>query len=41
MIDEIEAYFKHSIPAVPYDDEEKFIEVLRKAGLTGLDDDDA
>lgn len=34
VIDQIAAYFKHDIPAVPFDDEDKFIEVLKKAGLT-------
>ena len=34
IIDEIEAYFAHAIPEVPYDDEDQFIEVLKKAGLT-------
>ncbi|KAL4418934.1 hypothetical protein ABPG77_009114 [Micractinium sp. CCAP 211/92] len=34
VVDEIQAYFKHDIPEVPYDDEDKFMEVLKKAGLT-------
>jgi hypothetical protein len=34
VINEIAAYFKHEIPEVPHDDEDKFIEVLKKAGLT-------
>lgn len=34
VIDEIATYFKHDIPEVPYDDEERFVDVLRKAGLT-------
>lgn len=34
VIDEIEAYFKHPIPEVPYDNEEEFVNVLRRAGLT-------
>jgi ATP-dependent RNA helicase DDX19/DBP5 len=34
VMDEIEAYFRHDIPEVPYDDEDKFLDVLKKAGLT-------
>lgn len=34
VVDEIEAYFKHPIPEVPYDNEDAFLEVLKKAGLT-------
>lgn len=34
IIDKIEKYFDRPIPAVPHDDEEKFIEVLKKADLT-------
>lgn len=34
MIDEIQAYFKHDIPEVALDDEDHFIAVLKKAGLT-------
>lgn len=37
VIDEISAYFKHDIPEVPFDDEDRFVDVLRKAGLTGDD----
>lgn len=33
VIDQIAAYFKHDIPEVPYDDEDKFFDVLKKAGL--------
>lgn len=33
-IDEIAAYFKHDIPEVPFDDEDKFVQVLKDAGLT-------
>ncbi|GAB4815736.1 hypothetical protein N2152v2_002782 [Parachlorella kessleri] len=34
VIDEIEAYFKHDIPEVALEDEDRFIAVLKKAGLT-------
>jgi hypothetical protein len=34
VVDQIQAYFKHDIPEVPYDDEDAFVEVLKKAGLT-------
>jgi len=34
VINEIAAYFQHEIPEVPHDDEDAFIEVLKKAGLT-------
>ncbi|KAI7839653.1 hypothetical protein COHA_006462 [Chlorella ohadii] len=37
VVDEIQAYFKHDIPEVPYDDEDQFVSVLKKAGLTGDD----
>jgi ATP-dependent RNA helicase DDX19/DBP5 len=33
-VDEIAAYFKHDIPEVPFDDEDAFVGVLKKAGLT-------
>eukprot|EP00210_Caulerpa_lentillifera_P003694 g3527.t1 len=33
-ISKIETYFDRDIPPVPYDDEDKFIEVLKKADLT-------
>jgi ATP-dependent RNA helicase DDX19/DBP5 len=35
VVDEIQAYFKHDIPEVPFDDEDQFVAVLKKAGLTG------
>lgn len=34
MVASIEEYFQHAIPAVPYDDEDRFLEVLKEAGLT-------
>lgn len=34
QLDQIAEYFKHTIPEVPYNDEEKFVEVLKEAGLT-------
>lgn len=34
VVDQIQAYFKHDIPEVPHDDEDAFVEVLKKAGLT-------
>lgn len=34
ILDQIAEYFKHSIPEVPYDDDEAFEEVLKEAGLT-------
>ncbi|KAK9828467.1 hypothetical protein WJX72_000149 [[Myrmecia] bisecta] len=34
VLDAIQDYFKHDIPAVPHDDEDVFLEVLRAAGLT-------
>jgi ATP-dependent RNA helicase DDX19/DBP5 len=34
ILEQISDYFKHEIPGVPYDDDEKFEEVLKKAGLT-------
>lgn len=34
VVDQIAAYFQHNIPEVPYDDEDRFVEVLKKAGLT-------
>jgi ATP-dependent RNA helicase DDX19/DBP5 len=34
ILDQIADYFKHNIPEVPYDDDEKFEEVLKAAGLT-------
>jgi ATP-dependent RNA helicase DDX19/DBP5 len=34
VVDSIARYFARDIPDVPWDDEEAFIEVLRKAGLT-------
>lgn len=34
ILDQISAYFKHDIPEVPFNDEDKFVEVLKKAGLT-------
>ena len=34
MLDNIQQYFRHDIPEVPYDDEDKFVEVLQLAGLT-------
>ncbi|GMH44717.1 hypothetical protein BSKO_12669 [Bryopsis sp. KO-2023] len=34
LVDEISTYFKHEIPEVQYDDEDMFIDVLKKAGLT-------
>lgn len=34
ILDQIADYFKHTIPEVPYDDEEAFEEVLKEAGLT-------
>lgn len=37
-MDEIETYFNHPIPAVPYDDEDEFVRVLRDAGLTEQED---
>lgn len=33
VVDQIAAYFKHDIPEVPYNDEDEFAAVLRKAGL--------
>lgn len=33
LLDQIETYFKHEIGSVPHDDEDKFLEVLEKAGL--------
>lgn len=38
IVDEIETYFNHPIPAVPYDDEDEFVRVLRDAGLTEQED---
>ena len=38
ILDSISDYFKHTITEVPYDEEEKFEEVLIEAGLTrGMD----
>lgn len=34
IMDQIADYFKHTIPEVPYDDDEAFEEVLKEAGLT-------
>lgn len=34
MLDAIQDYFKHTIPEVPFNDEDKFIAVLKEAGLT-------
>ena len=34
VVDEIQAYFRHDIPEVAFDDEDRFVEVLRRAGLT-------
>jgi hypothetical protein len=34
VVNEIATYFNTDIPEVPYDDEDKFVEVLKKAGLT-------
>ena len=34
VVDEIQGYFRHEIPAVAHDDEDAFVAVLRKAGLT-------
>ncbi|KAK9845721.1 hypothetical protein WJX81_000486 [Elliptochloris bilobata] len=34
VIDQIADYFHHPIPEVPYNDEERFIAVLKEAGLT-------
>lgn len=34
IIDQIAAYFNHEIPEVPYDDEDRFVQVLKEAGLT-------
>ena len=37
-MDQISDYFKHPVDEVPYDDEDKFVEVLKEAGLTrGMD----
>ena len=33
MVTSIADYFQHPIPDVPYDNEDEFIAVLRKAGL--------
>lgn len=34
ILNQISDYFKHEIPEVPYDDEDRFEEVLKEAGLT-------
>jgi len=34
ILEQISDYFKHEIPGVPYDDDDKFEEVLKQAGLT-------
>ena len=34
MVDEIQDYFRHEIPTVAHDDEDAFVAVLRKAGLS-------
>jgi hypothetical protein len=34
VLDAIQDYFQVDIPEVPYDDEDAFLEVLKKAGLT-------
>jgi len=34
ILNQIADYFKHEIPEVPWDDDEKFEEVLKAAGLT-------
>ena len=34
MVDQIAEYFKHTIQELPHDDEDRFIEVLKEAGLT-------
>ena len=34
VIDAIGDYFHHDIPEVPYNDEDRFIAVLKEAGLT-------
>ena len=34
LVQAISNYFQRSIPEVPFDDETKFVEVLKEAGLT-------
>ena len=34
VLDQIAAYFNREIPEVPYNDDERFVEVLKEAGLT-------
>lgn len=34
LVQAIANYFQRSIPEVPFDDETKFVEVLKEAGLT-------
>lgn len=34
ILDTISEYFQHPIDEVPHDDEEKFEDVLKEAGLT-------
>ena len=34
VLDAIQQYFQHEVPEVTYDDEDAFVDVLQKAGLT-------
>ena len=34
LVQAISNYFQRNIPEVPFDDETKFVEVLKEAGLT-------
>ena len=34
QLQQIADHFQHPIPEVPHDDEEKFVQVLKEAGLT-------
>ena len=34
IVDKIGHYFQREIPNVPYDDEDRFVDVLKEAGLT-------
>lgn len=34
QLDQIQEYFQHTIPEVPHNDEDRFVEVLKEAGLT-------
>lgn len=39
IVDKISKFYKREIPEVPFNDEEKFVEVLKAAGLTEGNDD--